>query len=153
MKKIICLLTLITGLFIVPETVLSQQRGGGRQSNNFERVEAEKIAFITKELNLTSKEAQKFFPVYNAYRDAVNKVIHPNTTTSRNVNPNSRKMDELSRETEVLELKKKYRKEFTDILGASRASRFFEVEREFREKLINELRRRGGGQFPNHPSY
>lgn len=158
MKKLICLLTLlITSSLVIPEIVYSQQRGGGRQSNNFERVETEKIAFITKELMLTPKEAQAFFPIYNSYRDEINKVVHSYSRNSSNSNKNnssnSRKMDELARETQVLEIKKKYRKQFTDIVGASRASRFFEVEREFREKLINELRRRGGGDFPRNPSH
>ncbi|HLG04086.1 MAG TPA: hypothetical protein VI731_10860, partial [Bacteroidia bacterium] len=34
-----------------------------------ERVQALKVAFITKHLNLTPAEAEKFWPVYNEYQD------------------------------------------------------------------------------------
>ena len=48
------------------------------------KIKSLKVAFITEKLNLTEKEAQKFWPVYNAYDDTVSnlkfnelrKVIH-----------------------------------------------------------------------------
>ena len=49
---------------------LFAQPQGGRPSEEqrkkeFERIQAEKIAFITQELDLTPEEAQVFWPVYN----------------------------------------------------------------------------------------
>nr|MCR5071043.1 hypothetical protein [Bacteroidales bacterium] len=38
-------------------------RKGGKQ--DFERIKAEKVAFITSEVGLTSKEAEAFWPIYN----------------------------------------------------------------------------------------
>ena len=35
-----------------------------------EKIEVQKIAFITKQLDLTPEEAQKFWPVYNQLSDA-----------------------------------------------------------------------------------
>ena len=35
-----------------------------------EKIEVQKIAFITKQLDLTPEEAQKFWPVYNQFSDA-----------------------------------------------------------------------------------
>ena len=34
-----------------------------------ERIKAQKVAFITERLDLTSLEAQKFWPIYNAFED------------------------------------------------------------------------------------
>jgi Spy/CpxP family protein refolding chaperone len=34
-----------------------------------EKIKALKVAYITEELNLTSEEAQKFWPIYNTYDD------------------------------------------------------------------------------------
>ena len=34
-----------------------------------EKIKALKVAYITEELNLTSDEAAKFWPIYNAYED------------------------------------------------------------------------------------
>lgn len=35
------------------------------------RIESQRIAFITQRLSLTPQEAEKFWPVYNAHRDAL----------------------------------------------------------------------------------
>ncbi|MBT8265910.1 MAG: sensor of ECF-type sigma factor [Bacteroidia bacterium] len=43
-----------------------------RQMN--ERIKAQKVAFITERLDLTSKEAQQFWPIYNAYEDKIDEM-------------------------------------------------------------------------------
>lgn len=112
----------------------------------FERIEAEKVAFITKELQLNTREAQRFFPVYNEYRKEITAVLQASRGNGDGRGrQRSNRIDELAVETELLTIKKKYRTQFSNIVGAARSSRFFEAEREFREKLVLELRRRGGG--------
>ena len=63
MKRIliaaVCLLA-ATALFAQPQKPSEEQR-----KKDFERIKAEKIAFITSELDLTPEEAQVFWPVYN----------------------------------------------------------------------------------------
>ena len=39
------------------------------QPDSKERIEALKTAYLTEQLELTSKEAQKFWPIYNAYSE------------------------------------------------------------------------------------
>ena len=46
-------------------TILISQRPGLERVA--EKVEAQKIAFITNALNLTPEESQKFWPLYNEY--------------------------------------------------------------------------------------
>ncbi|PID71155.1 MAG: hypothetical protein CSA39_06905 [Flavobacteriales bacterium] len=41
------------------------------QRGNRERIEAYKKAYITDKLNLTAAEAEKFWPVYNAFNDTI----------------------------------------------------------------------------------
>ncbi len=41
-----------------------------------ERVKALKVSFITEKLDLTAQEAQQFWPVFNSYEKAVNKIRH-----------------------------------------------------------------------------
>ena len=43
---------------------------------NRERITALKVAHITSKLNLTEKEAQQFWPIYNAYDDNTSKIKH-----------------------------------------------------------------------------
>ncbi len=124
------------------------------RSQRFERIEAEKIAFITKELDLTPSEAQKFFPIYNQYYNEISKLRHEKrdgrTQNQQNLqsqkipgntlNPTNR--DVLAFDAKELEVKKIYRKRFTNVIGQARASRFFEVEEEFRNHLMRELQHR-----------
>ena len=56
MKNIILLLLLVS----------SFQISLAQQGQHRERIKALKTAHITNELNLTSDEAEKFWPVYNA---------------------------------------------------------------------------------------
>ena len=50
-------------------TVFAQPQGGHKneeqRKKEFERIQSEKIAFITQELDLSPEEAQVFWPVYN----------------------------------------------------------------------------------------
>lgn len=142
MKYFIFILTF--GIFLCANTPMGVAQENRQQ--RFERIEAEKAAYITKELQLNSREAQRFFPIYNEYRKEISSILQSSRGDgdARGHNRQNR-MDELAVETELLAIKKKYRTQFANIIGSARSSRFFEVEREFREKLVLELRRRGGG--------
>lgn len=52
-------------LYIAAFLLLIAVAAANGQPNRHERIKAEKIAFITDELNLTPEEAQIFWPVYN----------------------------------------------------------------------------------------
>ncbi|MBD1433788.1 hypothetical protein H8B06_13195 [Sphingobacterium sp. DN00404] len=124
-----------------------------RDSKRFAAIENEKIAYITKELSLTPAEAQRFFPIYNQYSQEIwairskKKESTSTTPSPRGVNAfnrsnKSEKQDVLSYDAKELEIKRDYRKKFTEVIGSARASQFFEVEQSFRELLYKELQRR-----------
>lgn len=124
-----------------------------RDSKRFAAIENEKIAYITKELNLTTAEAQRFFPIYNQYSKEVwairsEKKKHADSSTSPQAlqsfrrSANAEKRDILSYDAKELDIKKDYRKKFSEVIGSARASQFFEVEQNFRELLYKELQRR-----------
>lgn len=56
-------------IFFFSISVFSQQK-------NREQIKALKISFITEKLDLTSKEAQEFWPIYNAYDKSTTKIKH-----------------------------------------------------------------------------
>lgn len=122
-----------------------------RDSKRFAAIENEKIAYVTKELNLTPTDAQRFFPIYNQYMKEIwalraeKKSQSATTPTPKGVQglrSSNNTKDALSFEAKELEIKKNYRKKFAEVIGSSRASQFFEVEQNFRELLYKELRRR-----------
>lgn len=57
----------LAALFLLILTASHAQPGGDARM----RVESQRIAFITQRLSLTPAEAEKFWPVYNAHRDAL----------------------------------------------------------------------------------
>lgn len=65
MKKIVLIVLLIsTGIF-------AQRSNENRQGPNHEKIKALKIAHITEALDLTSSEAEKFWPIFNEYDNAM----------------------------------------------------------------------------------
>ena len=98
------------------------QPGGNRE----EKIEALYVAYMTRELNLTEEDAQKFWPVHRQYDNEVR--------TLRNDN------DEIERQQAILNIKKKYQDRFIKILGADRTNNFFIKDGEFRKKLVERLK-------------
>src|SRR5690606_29439918 len=119
-----------------------------RDSKRFAAIENEKTAYITKELNLTPSEAQRFFPVYNQYSKKMwalkSEKNGRSSSAPKGVNSfnGSQRRDVLSYDARELEVKKEYRKQFSEIIGSSRAIQFFQIEQNFRELLYKELQRR-----------
>jgi hypothetical protein len=121
MKYIFTLLFFIGSFQLVTQ---AQQRDG-------ERLEALKVAYLTKKLNLNTEEAKKFWPVYNEYMTDLKKVRQEN-----------RGGDELKREEKLLEVRKKYQASFSKALSPDRANEFFKAEKEFYGYVQKELQER-----------
>jgi hypothetical protein len=96
------------------------------------RVEVVKMAYLTRELNLTPQEAQNFWPVYNNY---VNEIKQ-----ARDQYPN----DEVAFEKKVVEIKEHYQGNFKKVLGNSdeRVNKVYTTDKKFNNTLRNELNRR-----------
>ncbi len=127
MKKYLLIIALFVG-FLLPARAQDENKndGGGR-------IEALKIAYITKKLNLSPEEAQKFWPVYNKYTDEIRKL-----QLDMRKNPES----ELDRDEKILNIRKKYNGEFGKALSAEKVNSFFKVEKEFNGMVQKEMMER-----------
>ncbi len=96
------------------------------QKGRHDRIKALKIAFITERLSLTSKEAEKFWPIYNAY-DA-------NTHQLRNVE--MRKIKSRLKQQETEAITEDEAQEMLDKISNIESRLFKE-----RKKLITDLRK------------
>ncbi len=106
---------------------------------NFNKAEALQVAYLTKELGLSSEEAQRFWPVFNNYREELKKTRRDNRT------------DELMFEEKVLNIRKKYSTEFKKIFNNDqRVNRIFQADKNFREILRKELQNRRRNQQKNN---
>ena len=121
---------LFTFLIILPFTSLAQTEDGENITDR-KKIQAMEVAYITKELNLSPEEAEKFWPVFNKYREDVKGVL-TNKTIS----------DQLEKQQKVLDLRKKYRTEFTRILAQDRANKVFTSEDQFRQMVRREFQKR-----------
>jgi len=105
-----------------------------------------KVAFITKDLNLTTEEAEKFWPVYNTYIDELKKARKESGD------------DIIGFEEKMVAIKKKYAVDFKRILASDeRANKVFLADRNFGNAIKKELQNRqrlrngGGGNFRQQP--
>jgi hypothetical protein len=103
------------------------------------RIETMKINFITRRLNLSPQEAQRFWPIYRFYsgekRQAYEVYRHDG--------------NELERQETMLNIRKKYSVEFLRALSPGKINDFFKAENEFETTVLLEIRRRQmqGRQF------
>jgi hypothetical protein len=135
MKKIYALL-----LFLFFHSYFCQSQPP--DDDNGSRVEVVKMAYITRELNLTPQEAQNFWPVYNNY---VNEIKQ-----ARNQNPN----DEVAFEKKVVEIKEHYQGNFKKVLGNNnqRVNKVYTTDKQFNNTLRNELKSRQQKRIQNNQS-
>jgi len=103
-----------------------------------EKIQSLEIAFISRKLNLTTEEAQRFWPIYNEYKRDVRQVMIAQKNNSNR--------DVVDDEQKIIDVRKKYRDRFVGVIGQPRMNKFFQAEREFRGVLLNQLKNR-----PNRP--
>ena len=135
MKKII-LLILLYGGFLFSAAAQDEQHDGGR-------LQAYKIAFLTKKLNLTPEEAQKFWPIYNQYMGEIRKT---------RIDARQNKEGEIPTEEKLLNIRKKYNGEFNKALSSEKVNTFFKAEKEFGTVVQKELMERRMQRMENRKS-
>lgn len=108
-----------------------------------------KIAFLTKELDLTVAEAEKFWPMYNQLekdRLSLRKrgIEEKNNATARWSEITDKEADLLLQEYLKLkeaetQLEAKYIEDFKKFLASKKVLRLFAAERKFQQMLLNRL--------------
>jgi hypothetical protein len=115
------------------------------RAQNGNRLEALKIAYITNKLNLSPEEAQKFWPLYNQYS------LELKLTRLKAMN---NKSSELELDESLLNIRKKYSGQFSQVLPQAKVDTFFKSEKEFGHFVEKEMERRQLRQQlrqPNNP--
>ncbi|MDB5198364.1 MAG: hypothetical protein JWO92_327 [Chitinophagaceae bacterium] len=123
MKQLLLIIAFFLGSF-------SLVKAQNDRENRFEKVQALKIAFITQKLELTTDEAQKFWPVYNRYEAEIRQMMMDNKGVG----------DAIENEEKLLNVKKKYKSEFTKVVGPAKTNTLFNSEKEFRSVLMRQLK-------------
>lgn len=116
------------------------QKSWGRS----EQIESIKVAFITSKLDLTTDEAQKFWPVYNNYTTEFLELLKKRRAARyhKDSDPDETITADLVYESKMLELKKKYRKLYAKAIPPQKILALYKAESEFREHLYKQLNNR-----------
>lgn len=126
-----------------------------QKKHDHERIKSLKIAFITERLDLSSKEAQVFWPIYNEYeknREALrqrersqirSKIRDSENLTEKEANDLLRQY--LSFEEEEEELDKDFIQKVTKVISAKKTLLLLRSEEEFKRQLIKQYRNKNSG--------
>jgi hypothetical protein len=148
MKKILCLLSIIVTVFVAQaqerpmngqsRPAMRNRQGMERQlpqrqmtKEQRERLELFSIQFITKKLDLTPTEAEKFWPLYNEQKEAIRNLMQ------------TAKQDEIAFQEAMLVIRKKFKKDLMPILKTEeRVNLALKVDRDLLNRMRNEMMRR-----------
>jgi hypothetical protein len=122
------------------------------QEERGDRIQAAKVAYITSKLNLTTTQAQQFWPLYNEFEEARKKIRKQIRQlridnmvldgTEDELKADIRKLFALR--LEELQLEKTYAEKFLTVLSAKQLAEYYRSEKEFTRLLIKRLKDRKG---------
>jgi len=146
---------LLTSVYVAAQS--QYQRGRG----DFEQVEAERIAFITRYLELTSDEAKKFWPVYDDFRNRRELLSQERQAISRSFQRSYRNIGEkeaeeiadryIALQVQETALAEEYHKKFKSVIPPGKVMRLYEAENIFRMQLLRRVRGGGPGRGAGGP--
>lgn len=135
-----------------------------RREQAKERVESARIGFLTHKLKLTPLEAQKFWPLYEAYHDELAQVDREPLRGLRRAAEDPDRWAALTeKEAEELmrrhakalddkeRIRRAYHTKFMDVLPAKKVLMLYVAEVQFKEAMLDKLRERQGPQRPGGP--
>jgi hypothetical protein len=142
---------LILALLMQANPVNAQQdkNKDGQHGANREKMEAQRVAFITQKLDLTPDEAKVFWPVYNEYdskrhdlmksfrgsgdyhRDDLDKLTETEATQILD--------NQIIEAQTFLDLRKEYHAKFKSVLPAVKILKLYDAERQFQKMLMEKM--------------
>ena len=119
------------------------------QNTNLEKLNNYKIGFFTKKLNLTSEEAEKFWPVYNDYQGQRNLIQLEKVKLNRNFNQNEitlsdKQLEEMGDKyvdclVKESNLAVSFHRKLKEVLPPVKVILYYQAENQYKIQLLNEL--------------
>ena len=144
-KNILTIILLLSTTFLV----------FGQRKFDKDKIKSLKVAYITERLDLTSTEAQAFWPIYNAHQEQMEAFRERELVQ---IYGKLRDMESLSdKESEVLfenllllerekhEAKQKFLRDMQKVLSAKKTFLLLKSERGFNRRLLQQYRQKYGG--------
>ncbi len=122
-----------------------------------EKVKALKVAYITEQLELTTDEAQKFWPIYNAFDENQSELRHekmraildrfkPGNVEKLSEKDASNSLAQMEKlEEDLFNLKKKFIKDLQSVISAKKIIKLKKAEEDFNRELLKQMREKRRG--------
>lgn len=126
------------------------QRESKREAHH-EKIDAMRVAYITKEADLTAEEAQVFWPLYNELTDKIRTLEKEDrkahSEEMKAENRSEKEVEEgiqahFKREAQKLEIQKEYHEKLKKVLSVSKIEKVYIAEFKFKRKLMREYKNR-----------
>lgn len=140
----------------VAATVGFSQEPRPRFQENMERIQAERVSYLTNRLDLTVQEAEKFWPLYNEYLGKREELFASrHKQMPRGFDPEQLSDQDLEKmfnsildqDISLAELKKEYYLKIREILPIKKVLMLHRAEQDFMNHMLNQIRdgRKPGG--------
>ena len=147
-------LMVLLSLWMVP--AMAQPGGGPPLSpEKKEEIEAMKVAFLTRKLDLTPDEAKTFWPVYDQFQDELDKLREAHRKQRKAVKDEMDSMSDKEVEKVVdgeivfrqaeLDILKKYNSQFKTVLPMKKVAKLYRAEEDFKRELLQRIQERPKG--------
>ena len=122
-----------------------------------EKVKALKVAYITEQLELTTDEAQKFWPIYNTFDDKQAELRHekmraildrfePGSVEKLSEKEASALLTQMETiEENLFTLRKKFIKDLQGVISAKKIIKLKKAEEDFNRHLLKQMREKRKG--------
>ncbi len=116
-----------------------QKVGGAKQ------LQAQRIAFITQQMNLMPEEAQQFWPIYNQYTENLKQIRQNYKLTKVDDTATDDEIEKFvlagfDKDQKEVELKKDYYLKLKKIISIRKIRKMYQAEVEFRQEVIQQLK-------------
>ncbi|WP_372756614.1 hypothetical protein [Mariniflexile sp.] len=136
--------TLTSLLFILSFSLITMAQ------SNRDKIKTLKIAYITEKLNLTEKEAQQFWPIYNNFEDENSKLRKEEyELRKKNVDAISEEdarqliKEHRLNQTKKNSLENEYINNLIKAISAKKVILLYKIEDDFKRKMFDEYKKRG----------
>jgi len=128
-----------------------QNRGQGKEDRR-EEIESMKVAYFTRKLDLTSDEAQRFWPVFNQFTSELKKVRKDHADIKKDLKDDLASVSDKDAEKIVdseiafrqqeVDIMKKFHPQFKQVLTIKKVALLYSAEDDFKKELLEKIKER-----------
>lgn len=136
-------------LYIIAILILSFAQFADAQEKRREEIESFRIAYFTRQLELSSEDAKKFWPVYNEMQIEMQKIHKERKARNQAARENKDDLSDAEIEKLIneqfalrqkeLDIEKKYHDKFKSVLTMKQLARYYRAQEGFKRELLRKL--------------